>query len=558
MTNHAQITSEDSYIRSDLRPSSVRVLPFDASKYTNTTTAQERAAVASAAPQPPPTTTTTLPKPSLLKRGSSWFSFVESRTVATHSIVTMIICVLFVIYDVFVVAFYLTRGGAMYFNMGVVLAACIVSAAVLNAFSGWKLGEPFQMWGWGLLGLKTFFEVYRDAFVKVKYKSQVLSNEYMLFVSRLIDFVVKWVPMSLIQVVSFLLTPYREQSVLSLVFLAISIMATSASFVYADRTIDTSKLNLLNDPTLYGYWNKGLVPTVVQAVSLLVAVACFMVSKMFSISLLVFSSSARQYPFVLPLLLSIDVGLVTLAKMKWLGNFRFPLRNVDSRRVGFIISFWTTIAMTALPFPFFRNPFLLSYRMYTITVLYELLVNFAYLAISYRVFHFNADNSIPEKYAFLLILSATLAALFFGGVTFYYVPTSHRHTFTQHMPIRKYLMEHKFNNSTFQLDHRDRATTDLEAIKALFPVWCADSYLPREELREHYAANWEKWEREGPVWFDEKFVSLIPRDLLPANALDETGRARRKTSARMRGNGSQTAPQQPGTEAQCCDTSDTG
>ena len=66
----------------------------------------------------------------------------------------------------------------------------------------------------GLLGLKPALETLRDLLDAKRFPNQVLSNETMLFMTRVTELVFESSPETLIQAVALLATPTAEQSTL--------------------------------------------------------------------------------------------------------------------------------------------------------------------------------------------------------------------------------------------------------------------------------------------------------------------------------------------------------
>ena len=109
-----------------------------------------------------------------------------------------------------------------------------------------------------------------------------------------------------------------------------------------------------------------------------------------------------------------------------------------------------------------------------------------------------------------------------GAAAYRYVPTLHKRTFYEHRTFKQYVETWWWNEARHDVDHKGR-DCDQEGIRACLPIWCSIHYLPMDECKAFYEANWRRWEEEEqPEWFDKEFKELVPRELLPSYVSRET------------------------------------
>ena len=169
------------------------------------------------------------------------------------------------------------------------------------------------------------------------------------------------------------------------------------------------------------------------------------------------------------------------------------------------------LSLLSAPFPILRNPTLLTPRIYSIGLLYNITNNFAIIAVSYHVF--GATEYLDEQYAWLGLSLITAVCLVSGAISYHYVPESHKTTFYLHYTFKEHLKSFKWNQ-TSTTDHKRREVDTQEAVRALFAIKYSLHYLPKEKLIELYKNRWTDWCANPPQWFDEDFRALVPRELL--------------------------------------------
>ena len=121
---------------------------------------------------------------------------------------------------------------------------------------------------------------------------------------------------------------------------------------------------------------------------------------------------------------------------------------------------------------------------------------------------------LTEPIAWLGLSIATAICLISGGISFSYVPSSHRNTFYKQKTFKQHVATYWWNDKIWGKDHHNREVDNQEAVRALLGIRYSLHYLPKEKLIELYKNRWADWVADPPEWFDADFRAMIPRELL--------------------------------------------
>jgi len=389
-------------------------------------------------------------------------------------------------------------------NLAMVQGASLAFSVFVQCIVSLIGGQPLWVALLGLVGMKPVIEAWRDATNAKPFENQKVTNEMMLFFSRMVEIVTEAIPQALIQCVALLLYP-RERTTLQFVSLFASFLTTGATVAFSDRDIDTSKHRRKVEPLLFGY-----VPDTnhnKQALASVIFFTSYKTAKMFSLSMLIVSSSALH---AVGLLVMEYFGFL-LWRMRY-GNWRFYRNGADGAVISLLGHLCWYLSLLSAPFPLIRTPTFLTPRIYAFGLLYSITGNFAIIAISYHVF--GATEYLGEPNAWEGLSLVTALCLASGAISYLYVPESHKTTFYQHLTIKEHMATFWWNDKTSDVDHKLREVDTQEAVRALLPTWCSIRYLPKEKLIELYKNRWTDWCANPPQWFDEDFRALVPRELL--------------------------------------------
>jgi len=282
-----------------------------------------------------------------------------------------------------------------------------------------------------------------------------------------------------------------------------------------------SKSRRIRDPLLFGYVCTCVADGAYwQLLAMVVFFASYMALKMFALGLLIVSA----HPAVVPLWLVAECGTLLGVRML-IGNWRFYREGADSAGFSLLCHFGHYIGILAAPFPFLRNPTQLTSRVYSVGLLYMLTINFVQVGIAYR--HFGGIDTVDETTAWAILFAATVVCVMAGAAVYRYVPTSHKRTFYEHRTFKRYVETFWWNEARHGVDHKGRELDTQEGIRAMLPLRYSIHYLPMDECKAFYEANWQMWEEEErggeqPEWFDKEFKELVPRELLPTYVSRET------------------------------------
>lgn len=169
------------------------------------------------------------------------------------------------------------------------------------------------------------------------------------------------------------------------------------------------------------------------------------------------------------------------------------------------------VGCLAAPFPALRLPGLLSSRLYSIVVVYMLLINFCFVGVSYH--YFDGCPHVDEVTAWNLLFISTMFCIISGAVTYYYVPNTHKRTFFEHYPLRKHFDSYVWDEAA-ELVHNGVVISTRDGIRANLGAYSSIYYIPNEKLINLFGEKWRQWELELPDWFDRDFRENVPPHLL--------------------------------------------
>jgi len=101
--------------------------------------------------------------------------------------------------------------------------------------------------------MKPAIEGWRDAVGSKPFPKQKFNNEFMLFLTRMVEICFEAIPQSIIQTILFLLTPREERTNLLYISLFSSFLTTAITVACSDKELDTSKFHRKHEPLLFGY-----------------------------------------------------------------------------------------------------------------------------------------------------------------------------------------------------------------------------------------------------------------------------------------------------------------
>jgi len=391
-------------------------------------------------------------------------------------------------------------------TMAMVQGVTLGYSMVLQSFFSWLVGQPKLVALSGLFGCKPAIEAWRVATDAKPYPNQKCPNSMIRSLSRTLEITTEAIPQSAIQSIILLLFPDQRTTV-QMVSLFASFLTTGFTIAFADRETDTSKYQRKAHPKLFGY-----VPSTnsnVQAFFSVVFFTTYTMAKMFALSLFIATSSSAIW--TVGMLGLENLGLL-IWRMQW-KNWRFPYKGGDGAVFSLFMHGGAYISLVAAPFPGIRMPQFLTPRIYVGGQLYMLTINFVIVFVCFRIF--NGSDLLEETHAWIMLSTTTLLCLVSGGISFYYVPQSHKHTFSRQQTWKQYIEQYVWEEKMFVFDtNKHREWTGHEAVRAFLPTWCSVRYVPKEKLIELYKNRWAEWCEDPPEWFDDDFKALIPRELL--------------------------------------------
>ena len=197
----------------------------------------------------------------------------------------------------------------------------------------------------------------------------------------------------------------------------------------------------------------------------------------------------------------------------FLKNWRMYRAGADTVSFSLLAHFGWYVCLLSAPFPLGRNAAILSPSVYGFGFVYMLLANFLIVFVCFN--YWDARNVIDQHVALAGLSLTTSATLISGAISFYLVPSTHRHTFYRHRSFSHHVKTFIWDEQSFTFDHNFNEITKRDHIRALIPTWCSLHYAPKELLKKLYEDKWKEWEETKPIWFDETFVSMLPPEVIP-------------------------------------------
>jgi len=391
----------------------------------------------------------------------------------------------------------IVQGGALFFSF------------VVQSIMSHILGQPLWVVLSGLFGTKPLVEAWRDATNAKPFPGQKQGNDFMLFLSRMIEITTEAIPQSLIQTLTLIVVPV-SRTPLGYISLFSSFATTGFLVASSDREIDTSKTRRKFEPLFFGYVPEENSNR--QMVACTVFFATYKAAKVASLSLLVASSS-----FSYAAILIVTEMMALLGWRKSYENLRVYRRGADGIIPSLLCHLCFYIALVAAPFPIIRLPTFLTPLIYARGLLYMLGVNFLIVYLSYHVLtptNTPTTHDIPVSFAWTFLASTTLLCLLSGSVAFHYVPETHKGSFFRHKTFQHHVATFTWNDQTHTTDLSHREIADRDLIRAQIPLWYSDHYIPKALLIAFYKSKWAGWCADPPDWFDDDFKADIPRHLL--------------------------------------------
>jgi len=390
-------------------------------------------------------------------------------------------------------------------KMAIVQGGALLFSFVIQSIFSHIFGQPLWVVLSGLLGTKPLVEAWRDATNAKPFPGQKMTNDQMLFVSRIIEITTEAIPQSLIQTLTLIVVP-EARTPLGYISLFSSFATTGFLVASSDREFDTNKTRRKYEPLLYGYVPEEKSHR--QMVASIVYFAAYKAAKVASLALLIASSSFRYAA-----ILVVTEFWTLLGWRNCYNNLRYYRRGADGIIPSFLCHICLYIGLVAAPFPIIRSPFFLTPLIYARGLLYMLCVNFLIIYVSYHVLTPTAHD-IPESFAWIFLASSTLLCLLSGSVAFHYVPDTHKSSFYRHNTVQHHLATFIWNDMSHTTDMNHREITYRDHIRSQIPLWCSDHYTPKALLIAFYKSKWAGWCADPPDWFDEDFMADVPRHLL--------------------------------------------
>jgi len=410
-----------------------------------------------------------------------------------------------IITDVLVLLDLIAKGNTrMALIQGISLGVSFLIQSILSL----AMGQPLWVVLSGLVGMKPAIESWRDATRAKPFPKQRGNNEFMLMLSRMVEVSFESIPQSLVQTLALIV--YKDQRTsLQFISLVASFVTTGFVVASADRAFDKSKDRRKKEPLLFGYVSHTKSKYRKQLYASISFFTHYKMAKIFSLAILIASSSFR---YAIILLILEWLGILALRKSY--ENWRWYLHGLDGVGFSLFAHFGWYICILSAPFPIVRIPNIMTPRIYAGSLIYMLTINFGMVFLSYR--SFDGTEFPTENQAILGLTSLTIICVISGRIAYHYVPESHKGTFYKALTFKDHMLNYMWNDCVYNTDHHQRITIDQEYIRAYIPCWCSQHYVPKDKVLAFYKEHWNDWCEDPPDWFDDTFKAMIPDYVMDA------------------------------------------
>ena len=383
-------------------------------------------------------------------------------------------------------------------TIGISFFLQFIVSIICNQPIGWALT--------GLIGIKPILDNWRDATTTVAFSGQITTNAQSRWISRIITLVFRAIPQLFIQMNVMLRTNRNDISEIQYLSVATSILSIGLSISSADRAMDMNKTLRLNDPHIHGYVNLNINPYC-QYISSIAFFSANITMKTYAVSILLISGFGIERMFIWFLL---EFCLLLSIKV-YLKNWRFYRRYIDSFFISLLFNLSCYLALMTVPFPLLRLPGFVTCKLYVVSVIYMILINYVMIFIAYR--YYNGHDNISEQYSFLFLLFNTFICNISFVIAYYHAPKSFKIYIFKYNTMKDYIYKYVWIEAHERI-YNSHILDSQEEIRATLACRTSINYLPIFNIIKFYSNNWEKWTLNKPEWFTEDFINDVPPELL--------------------------------------------
>ena len=263
-------------------------------------------------------------------------------------------------------------------------------------------------------------------------------------------------------------------------------------------------------PQILGWFPSEPWSQTVTFVSLNLFIGGVFTAKMSSLAVL-FTASATVGTAWL-----VSEFLVLLALRMAADDWRGHVQGLDSVVPSLLVHFWEWIMVTAVPAPMMREPQFLGPAFYAAGVVYSLSINFAQVAVAFRIDDGEARVQMSASTVYAIVAASVGVAMVGAALVWAMMEPRYRKTFYQHRTMKTYLTEWHCTNAT----HSPLGVGHDACFAEVFSHY-STYYWPAPEMLRAWLAQWPEWERaaDPPSWFTEEWqrhaLGLVPPELLP-------------------------------------------
>eukprot|EP00618_Florenciella_parvula_P016977 CAMPEP_0119473200 /NCGR_PEP_ID=MMETSP1344-20130328/4942_1 /TAXON_ID=236787 /ORGANISM="Florenciella parvula, Strain CCMP2471" /LENGTH=2127 /DNA_ID=CAMNT_0007506261 /DNA_START=134 /DNA_END=6517 /DNA_ORIENTATION=- len=282
--------------------------------------------------------------------------------------------------------------------------------------------------------------------------------------------------------------------------------ALSVAFIVTDTDcgLDTGSTFRLDYPLIYGYTPADKRSAWWVLLGTFGFIGGTVVSKWVAIATLATASGSSAAVW-----LATECVVLLVLRQVVESSWRFHLHGLEAAVPSALVHLMFYIVSVAAPFPILRFPGYLGPSLYCASVCYQTIASPLMLLVAFSM---EGGSGMPQADLWALVGVATVVLLVGASLMGCYMVPEYRKTFYQHNSFKMLIM--------WMWDERTRCVygDGSDASRASVLGFAAWAWPPSDQVRT-WLEGWERWEREQPAWFTEKWKARLRHPSVPPEAL---------------------------------------
>jgi len=391
-------------------------------------------------------------------------------------------------------------------NESYVVIGITVFSQVIQAIASFACGHGLVATFVALAGLKPLLNEYNALSDRPLTRGTAIDHDNAKTETRLMLVLFQSLPQGFYQCLVLLQMVGRDETPTWVQWASVVGAAISVGFVVADtdRGVDTSARRRLDAPSVHGYIPDKTHHALLVSLGTILFVGGMTSSKWVAIATLATTSATAAGSWLV-----VECAVLLVLRYAVEGSWRFLLHGPDAAVPSVLIHLGLYLGSIAAPFPLLRFPGYLGPSLYCASACYQTIASPLMLLVAFSM---EGGSGMPQADLWALVGVATVVLLVGASLMGCYMVPEYRKTFYQDMSFKTLTM--------WMWDERTRCVLgdgpDASRAHVLgFATW---SWPPSDQVRT-WLENWERWEREQPAWFTDKWKAQLRHPSVPPEAL---------------------------------------